>query len=178
MHAAERRKARKETLTGLAALTVFAALVALNSGLGRSASVEGFYLYAIFDRTEGLAVGNEVRVAGIPVGRVGAFALTPQYDVQVRLDFARPFPIPLDSAAIIETMGLFGDKYVEVQPGGTEDMMRVGDTFDYTQDAVVIEELLATVIGMAKDGEADNDNGDDDGGDDAADANSLDFDIP
>ena len=39
------------------------------------------------------------------------------------LRFDSKIKIPDDSAASIETNGLFGGKYIEIQPGGSEDFV-------------------------------------------------------
>ena len=43
-----------------------------------------------------------------------------------------------------------GSKYIEIEPGGSEDMLSPGDEFAYTQDAMVIEELLDRIVGIGK----------------------------
>lgn len=84
------------------------------------------------------------------MGTVEDMRLTDRYDAQVRLLVRDDLPLPDDTAAIIETEGLFGGKYIELQPGGGFDNLRPGDTISYTQDAVILEELLAKIIARAK----------------------------
>lgn len=93
-------------------------------------------------------------------------------------------PLPEDTAAIIETAGLFGAKYIELQPGGALDNLAPGDSISYTQDAVILEELLAKIVARAKaarglsDGRPDNANADSggsgfDGGDGGVDGGAA-----
>ena len=58
--------------------------------------------------------------------------------------------IPDDSSASIVSSGLMGSKYIEIEPGGSEDYLAPGDEFSYTQDAMVIEELLDRIVSMGK----------------------------
>jgi len=46
--------------------------------------------------------------------------------------------------------GILGGKYIEIEPGGSEDYITPGGEFTYTQDAMVLEELLDRIIGIGK----------------------------
>ncbi len=50
--------------------------------------------------------------------------------------------LPKDSSAAIVGDGLLGGKYISIQPGGDEDMLKGGDEVKYTQDSVNIEQLI------------------------------------
>ena len=54
------------------------------------------------------------------------------------------------TAAIIETDGVFGSKYIEMVPGGTEAMLKSGARMSYTQDSVIIEDLIALIVQRAQ----------------------------
>lgn len=143
--------AKRETLIGAAVMGVLVLTLASNAldrkiVDGRS---EGFQLTAAFYRTDGLTTGSDVRLAGMKVGEVDDLDLDPDYRVIATLHLSPGTQIPADSAAIIETDGLMGGKYIELQPGGEEDMLRHGQRIEYTQDSVVIEELLARIIAQA-----------------------------
>ena len=43
-----------------------------------------------------------------------------------------------------------GAKYIEIEPGGSEDFITTNGEFSYTQDAMVIEELIERIIGIGK----------------------------
>ena len=55
--------------------------------------------------------------------------------------------IPDDSSASIVSSGIMGAKYIEIEPGGSEDYLQPGGEFSYTQDAMVIEELVDRIAG-------------------------------
>ena len=60
------------------------------------------------------------------------------------------FELPLDTSAAIHTDGLFGSKFVVLEPGAEEDVLQSGDEFTYTQDAVVVSDLLDLIIAEGK----------------------------
>lgn len=107
----------------LAALAVFVGLVYF---LGRQSGLfeRQYRLVAAFSQIGGLIEGATVRLAGVPVGRVTAIRL-PEAGaarVQVELTVVRRVQtrIRADSVARIETLGLLGDKIVEVTLGSPD----------------------------------------------------------
>lgn len=143
---------RRETAIGagvLGALLLALALNALDSE-ERGGAAAGYTVEAVFRRTDGLAVGAQVRMAGVPVGRVAEQVLGDHYQARVTLAIEAGLALPLDSSAVIETDGLLGGKYIELQPGAAEDMLKPGGRIEYTQDAVILEDLLARIIAQAK----------------------------
>jgi phospholipid/cholesterol/gamma-HCH transport system substrate-binding protein len=104
----------------LAGLLVFAGLVYM---LGRSAGLfeRQYRLLASFGQTGGLIPGATVRLAGVAVGRVGEIRLPEAggAKVQVELLVARRVQdrIRADSVARIETLGLLGDKIIDISLG-------------------------------------------------------------
>ncbi len=104
-----------------------------------------FFLLAPFSKTDGLMNGADVRVAGIKVGRVVEQSLKDGFRVHVKISFNRPIELSADSSAIVETDGLLGSKYVEIVPGADEEILQSGDELLYTQDALVLTELMDKV---------------------------------
>lgn len=143
---------RRETAIGAGVLGALLLAVALNavSSDGRGDAATGYPLKAVFQRTDGLAVGAQVRLAGIPVGQVVEQVLDDRYRAHVTLAIDSGLELPEDSSAVIETDGLLGGKYIELQPGAAEEMLGPGGRIEYTQDAVVIEDLLARIVAQAK----------------------------
>jgi len=50
--------------------------------------------------------------------------------------------IPADTAASIYTAGLLGEQYVNLDPGGDEEVLRDGSELTITQSAVIMERML------------------------------------
>lgn len=99
-------------------------------------------LHATYNKADGLNVGASVRLAGVEIGKVSEVFLDPFYRVQATFALAKKMELPIDSAALIETDGIIGNKYVEILPGGDDEIMQSGDTFMYAQDVLLLDELL------------------------------------
>ncbi|MGB0683533.1 MAG: MlaD family protein [Magnetovibrionaceae bacterium] len=112
---------------------------------------DGYYqVTAGFNRVDGLEVGSPVRMGGVDVGSVASMKLDSQFRAMVSLTVRDDFKLPLDSSAAIHTDGLFGAKFIEVEPGGELDYLQSGDEIDFTQDAVIVSELLDLIIAQGK----------------------------
>ena len=132
-------------------LIVVVALAAFSPGLQTGRADEPFLLKAGFNRVDGLSVGSPVRLAGVDVGLVTALNLTKEGRADADLVlFNSALPIPTDTAAVIETDGLFGEKYVELHPGGEFENFKSGQRISYTQDSVVLESLLNQIVSRAR----------------------------
>lgn len=91
-------------------------------GTGRHLLGESYHLVARFPDIAGLAVGAPVRLAGVTVGTVTRIAVPKELqaraiEVELAIDRAVQARIREDSVASIQTVGLLGDKYVELTIG-------------------------------------------------------------
>lgn len=109
-----------------------------------------YTIYATFNRTDGLSVGDKVRLAGIDIGRIEKAVLDNNFRATLTLKIKQGINIPDDSSASIVSSGIMGNKYIEIDPGGSEDFLMPGDDFLYTQDAIVLEELVDRIISLGK----------------------------
>ena len=109
-----------------------------------------YKVYARYNRTDGLLVGDLVRLAGMDIGRVVNARLDENFKAILTLELNDNVKIPDDSSAAIVSSGIMGAKYIEIEPGGSEEMIAEGGEFAYTQDAMVIEELIERIIGIGK----------------------------
>ncbi|MBK8210692.1 MAG: MCE family protein [Rhodospirillales bacterium] len=110
------------------------------------ATADSNRVYAAFNRVDGLAVGDEVQLAGVPVGRVAAMTLQPNFQARLTLLVADDVPLPTDTSAAIHTDGLFGRKFVVLEPGGDETLLGDGGVITFTQDSLIVSELLDLII--------------------------------
>jgi len=113
---------------------------------------DGIYypLKARFGRTDGLMLGDPVRLSGITIGRVIDAHLDDHFNAVLTLDVKEGTNIPTDSSAAIVSSGIMGGKYIEIEPGGDEEFLQPNDEFSYTQDAMVLEELVDRIISIGK----------------------------
>lgn len=137
-----------ETVMGAIVLIVagFFIFIAYKSG-NINSGVGGYKLTAKFEKIDGLSVGSDVRVSGMKVGTVASQGIENEtYYAVVTLNINNNIKLPKDSSAKIASDGLLGGKYLAIVPGGDSDMLKGGDTIQYTQSAVNLEELIAKAI--------------------------------
>lgn len=140
-------KINKEIIVGIIMTAFLCALLLLvhNRTVHETAGRK-FTLNATFSKADGLLPTSEVRLAGMKVGGIGEQKLSSDgHHVIVQLVFDQPVEIPTDSSVLIETDGIMGAKHLEILPGGDEEIMETGDSFSYTQDSLIISELLDKV---------------------------------
>ncbi|WP_169737977.1 MlaD family protein [Terasakiella pusilla] len=117
---------------------------------------DGSYkIEATFSRVDGLDEDAEVRMGGVPIGQVIGARLNDNYRAVVTMRISPDVGLPVDTSAAIHTDGLFGTKFIELEPGGDEVMMTNGSVIDMTQSSVIVEELLELIISQGKSKRAD-----------------------
>lgn len=135
-----------------AAETVIGAVVVLTAGAfllygGQFADLRSeaasYPLTASFRSAEGVAVGTDVRLAGISIGSVSGLALDPAtYEARVTFSVDRAIQLPEDSDIQIAQEGLLGGSFLEVSPGASDFMLSAGDEVLNTQSSVSLLNLL------------------------------------
>lgn len=136
-----------ETLAGAAVITVAVAFAAYSYSRAGIGTVDGYEISASFNRIDGLAVGNDVRISGVKVGTVIEQDLNPEtYMAVVKMSVRSDIMLPLDSSAKIASDGLLGGKFVALEPGGDIDMIAAGGEIEYTQGSVNLEDLIGQAI--------------------------------
>jgi phospholipid/cholesterol/gamma-HCH transport system substrate-binding protein len=130
----------KDLRVGLLALTSFTIVVTtiiLMGGGQINLFKETLKYRTFFPEANGLKTGSEVWLAGVEVGEVSVVRFSDPDDIKavgaieveltVEEDVARQ--IRNDSVASLRTIGLLGDKYVEIQPGTPDaPVLRPGST--------------------------------------------------
>jgi len=128
----------------------FALLFWFHSDSDVGKALDGYPLHASYHRSDGLSEGADVRLAGIKAGYVSHMDIDKSFQAHVTLQLQDGIKVPSDSAAVIHTDGLFGGKYIELEPGGALDYLESGDTISFTQDSLVVEDLLERLTAIAK----------------------------
>ncbi len=135
---------------GLFVLLGAVALVflALRAGNMSSFSFAPTYqVQAYFDNLGGLKVRAPVKSSGVVVGRVSGISFdNERFQAIVTLDLESQYEFPTDSSISILTSGLLGEQYIGITPGGEDKMLTDGSTVQYTQSAVVLEELISKFL--------------------------------
>jgi phospholipid/cholesterol/gamma-HCH transport system substrate-binding protein len=141
------RRSMAEVLTGAIVLVVAAGFLGYAIAHSGRSTASGYTLYARFDHVDGLAVGADVRLAGVKIGSVTGATIDPKtYLATVSFTVRSGIDLPKDTSASITSEGLLGGNYLSLSPGGDEVMLRPGQTITITQSAVNLEELLGKFI--------------------------------
>ena len=109
---------------------------------------DSYRLTAQFENIGGLKAGAPVSMSGVTIGRVESIAYDfSVYRALVTLRIERTYDrIPDDSDASILTAGLLGGQYVGIGPGASETFFKEGDRIQFTQSAIVLENLISKFL--------------------------------
>lgn len=107
----------------------------------------GYELTAEFSQINGLETGSPVRLAGVKIGQILGFELDRKnYRAIVHMNIDNGVELPTDTTAIIESAGLLDGKFMTMQPGAEEEMLKQGDKITMTQASPSLEQLLGKFI--------------------------------
>jgi phospholipid/cholesterol/gamma-HCH transport system substrate-binding protein len=102
-----------------------------------------YFLNARFTSVTGLKAGAQVEIAGVQVGQVDGIFLDPKENVaMVRLKIKEAVKLNEDTIASVQTAGLLGDKFIQLSPGGSDQILNPGDRIIETEPALNIEALI------------------------------------
>lgn len=138
-----------EILVGGLVLAVAAGFVLYSSGtIGLKRNTGTYDLHASFRSAEGIAVGTDVRLAGVRVGSVSGLVLNPQtYFADMTISVQNGIELPEDTALLVSSEGLLGGNFMELVPGGMPMNLAAGDEIVDTQGSVSLISLLMKFVG-------------------------------
>ncbi len=104
-------------LLGLAILIIFVLYIGDLKTWG-----SGYKINIVYNFINGVKIGAPVRFAGVDVGEVKAIGLSfspveQKTKVTMTCLIKKEAKIPYDSTAWVNTLGLLGEKYIEIMPG-------------------------------------------------------------
>ena len=140
-----------EAMVGLFVVLGFLAMFMLAmkvSDLSRLTSNDGYEISAYFENIGGLKVRSPVTVSGVRVGQVTSIVYdADRYEAQVkmRIDIEHDY-LPIDTTASIYTAGLLGEQYIALEPGAEYEVLKIGDTIEFTQSALILEEIIGKIV--------------------------------
>ena len=102
-------------------------------------------LFASFNKIDGVNPGDKIMVSGISVGYVENVSLKNNYPV-IKMKISKNLNISDDSSVSIQTDGLFGSKFLMIEMGGNIQNLKNGDSFSFTEDSILIQDLLENII--------------------------------
>ena len=105
-----------------------------------------YVLTADFPSVGGLKVGSSVEIAGVEIGLVDSITLDKDYQARVRMTIRPDIKLQDDSIASIKTKGLIGERYIRINPGGSDRMIPPNGRIREVEPPVDFEELLSKYI--------------------------------
>lgn len=137
--------------TGLFVLLGVGALFFLTTQTTGTDALSGSETYTVtarFENIGSLKSRAPVAMSGVTIGRVTGVRFDPELlnaEVTFVID-KRYNKIPDDSDAGILTAGLLGSQYIGLQPGGSDMFLKEGSEIQFTQSAVVLENLISKYL--------------------------------
>jgi phospholipid/cholesterol/gamma-HCH transport system substrate-binding protein len=125
-----RRRYRQEIKIGFflaVGLIILAVFIFVVGDISTMFEKKGYTLYTYFDTVAGLEKKTVVRMAGVKVGAVKAISLKGG-KAEVALEINPEIKIPRDSKATLASLGLLGEKYIEITPGLEDELAEQGGT--------------------------------------------------
>jgi len=141
------RRLDVELLVGLFMIFGIACLTYLSIKLGRMEIIgeKGYKLYAEFTDVGGLKNGATVEIAGVEIGRVKRISLS-DYQAKVEMQINSDVKIQEDAIAAVKTKGLLGEKYIQISPGGSDEIIPPGGEIRETQPPIDLERAIGNFI--------------------------------
>jgi virulence factor Mce-like protein len=144
---------RQHVLTGAIALLLLLGSITVGIKGAFGAFDGGYELVGRFDAAgQGLLPGSDVKVRGVNIGQVRRIELV-DGEAEVTLQIHDGEQVPEDASAIIRPKTLFGEKFVDLDPGEHEEsgpFLRDGDELVNTQGGFELEEVLGDVYPLLK----------------------------
>ena len=109
--------------------------------------IDGYTVTANFLKVGGLEAGSDVRISGIKVGSVLATKLNKDnYTADVILNIDSSIKLPIDTVAAIADVGIMGDKYVRLDPGKSQAILKDGGQLTQTKNYKSLEDNVSEFI--------------------------------
>ncbi len=137
--------------TGLFVLLGLAALFFLTTQTTGNQAFSGGDSYEVtarFENVGSLKIRAPVSMSGVTIGRVTGIEFdSASLEAKVTFIINNEFKqIPDDSDAAIQTSGMLGSQYIGLQAGGSDTSLQEGSEIEFTQSAIVLENLISKYL--------------------------------
>lgn len=144
---------RQHVLTGAIALLLLIGAVTVGVKGAFGAFDGGYELTGTFDAAgQGLLAGSDVKVRGVNIGKVRRIQLR-HGDAMVTLRINDGERVPTDATATIRPKTLFGEKFVDIDPGSAEasgPFLADGGEITHTLGGFELETVLTEIYPILK----------------------------
>lgn len=142
----------REVKVGLFVFIAFVLLAVMIFSISDFYTTQAQYTYPLrvrFSFVSGVDVGSPVRLAGVQVGEVRSVRVyrdeaNQRTQVEVGVRISRDALLEEDAVASINTLGLLGEKYVEITPGTPGTRILTANEILVGKDSVPMEKLVET----------------------------------
>ncbi|MFY9287157.1 MAG: MlaD family protein [Alphaproteobacteria bacterium] len=149
-----------ETILGAVVLVIAAMFIMFAYSSADLRKVKGYTVAANFPMVDGLKEGIDVKVNGVKIGSVSDLHLLTdpgpnQYLVNVAMTVDPSIKLPTDTMAMVTSESLLGGKYMSLEPGIDEEMIKTDGTgrITRTQAPLRLDDLIGQLIYSSKRGE-------------------------
>ncbi len=137
-----------ETRLGIfVALVVIAAVLILET-VGGEHFQPGYQLHALFDNVQDLKNGNQVKMAGVEIGRVQGITIT-NNKVLVTMKLREKSQVKTDSKATVKFAGLMGQNFVSVEFGSPSAPRAAEGAYLPTEEQPDFSKMMAKLENVA-----------------------------
>ncbi|MDD2658496.1 MAG: outer membrane lipid asymmetry maintenance protein MlaD [Methylococcales bacterium] len=141
----------QDTLVGLFVASGVVGLLFLAmqvSNLSSFVEEDTYTITARFENSGGLKIKSPVSAAGVKIGKVSSISLDPKtYESVVQMSiYSKYDTLPEDTTASIYTAGLLGEQYVNLDPGGSDEYLKMGGKIEITQSAIILEKAIGQFL--------------------------------
>jgi len=106
-----------------------------------------YTIKARFNSIAGLKEGANVEIAGVKVGKVEKIKLiNDDFEAEIIMSLTNDIKLQDDTIASIRTAGIIGDRFVNIKPGGSDELIKPGGMIIETESAISLEELISKYI--------------------------------
>jgi phospholipid/cholesterol/gamma-HCH transport system substrate-binding protein len=150
-----------ETVLGAVVIFIAGFFLVFAMGAADMKRVSGYDVSANFSKADGINQGLDVRISGVKVGTVEKTELDPKtYLAKVTMTIAPNIQLPTDTVAKVASESLLGGKYMALEPGADDTMIKPNGQIQYTQTALNLEEMIGKFIFSTADKDKDKKSGD------------------
>ena len=138
-----------ETIVGIFVFIGLLCVAYMTVKLGKVTLFRNNYysLYARFGSVSGLREGSPIEIDGIEVGRIERLTLDQEKQLAlITLKIRKGVKVYEDASAAIKTAGLIGDKFVNIDPGGSGEVLKPEGTITETTTPTDIEDLISKYV--------------------------------